>query len=82
MRGRALSGSEHRWEVALLGNDLNNEITIGNCVNAPLSNGIVFGGAPSGGATTHGAIDQLACNFERGRQIWLRFGLRPLAFGK
>ena len=27
-------------------------------------------------------LDQLACNFERGRQIWLRFALRPLAFGK
>ncbi len=43
----------------------------------PLANGIAFGGA-----TTHRAIDQLACNFERGRQIWLRFALRPLAFGK
>jgi hypothetical protein len=60
----------------------NNEITTGKCVNAPLSNGIILGGAPSGGATTSGAPDQLACNFERGRQIWLRLSLRPLALGK
>ena len=78
----ALSGSDHAWEVALIGNDVNNEITTGNCVNAPFSNGIILGGAPSGSASTSGAPDQLACNFERGRQIWLRFSLRPLALGK
>jgi iron complex outermembrane recepter protein len=39
-----LSGPDHRWEVALIGNDLNNEIITGNCVNAPLANGIILGG--------------------------------------
>jgi hypothetical protein len=29
-----------------------------------------------------GAPDQLACNFERGRQIWLGFSLRPLSLAK
>ena len=37
---------------------------------------------PDGARSTVGAADQLACNLERGRQIWLRFSLRPLALGK
>jgi hypothetical protein len=53
-----------------------------NCVNAPLANGIILGGAPSGGVSTSGLPNQLACNFERGRQVWLRFSLRPLALGR
>lgn len=69
----ALSGPERRWEVALIGNDLNDAITTGNCVNAPESNGIAFGGAPSGGVTSHGLVDEIACNFDRGREVWLRF---------
>jgi hypothetical protein len=39
---------------------------------SPLSLGTMTFGVGQG----WGAPDELACNFERGRQIWLRFSLR------
>jgi iron complex outermembrane receptor protein len=75
----ALRGANDAWEVALIGNNLNNEITTASCVNADSQNGTVFGGQLSGVATKGVAgSDELTCIAERGREIWVRFTFRPM----
>ncbi|MDB5972177.1 MAG: TonB-dependent receptor [Hydrocarboniphaga sp.] len=75
----SLSGHDDRWELALIGNNLNNAITTGNCVNAPLASGIAFGGEITGGTSSGPAgVDELACNAEPGRELWVRLTLRPV----
>lgn len=69
----------------MIGTDLNNEITTGNCVNGTFSAGVIFAGLSAqttGAATNKGPIDEITCNFDRGREVWIRFSLNPLAFWK
>jgi iron complex outermembrane receptor protein len=60
------------WELAFIGNDLNDAIMTSNCINAPLRSGLFFGGWK--GTTISGPFgqDQIACNFDPGRELWLR----------
>lgn len=71
-----LTTPKHDWEFAFIGNDLNDAITTGNCVNAPFANGLFFGGWK--GTTTSGPLgqDQLECNFDPGRELWFRVTYR------
>jgi outer membrane receptor protein involved in Fe transport len=69
----ALRGAGNAWEVALIGSNLENEITTGNCVNGNLANGVIFGGQLDGGPVGGPAgVDELACNAEPGRAVWVR----------
>ena len=73
----ALREADDRWEVALIGNNLGNEITAGVCSNSNTQNGTIFGGQLAGGETKGPAgSDELGCVAERGREIWLRLTLR------
>ena len=76
----ALQGKDDAWEIALIGNNLGNEITAGLCSNSNTQNGTILGGQLAGG-TAKGAAgsDELGCVAERGREIWLRVTFRPLA---
>ena len=69
----ALHDEDGRWEVSLLGNNLSNKITTGNCFNSNLQNGSFFGGQIQG-ARLPGAAggDEANCVAERGREIWVR----------
>jgi hypothetical protein len=79
----ALKAADDAWEVALIGNNLSNELISGNCVNANFQNGVVLGGQVSGGTTSGPAgIDELGCNVEPGRELWIRLTVKPLAFRK
>ena len=78
----SLKGPQDSYEVALIGKNLNNEITTGNCTNAAFASGGRVGSI-SGGATRNAAgVDELACQPDRGREVWLRLTLRPALFGK
>lgn len=73
----ALRGKDDMWEVALIGNNLTDELVTGNCVNANLANGAVLGGQITGGTTRGPAgVDEIQCNVEPGREIWLRLTLK------
>lgn len=71
------------WEVNLIGKNLNDEVTAGNCTNF---NG-VYGnlpttlttGSPDGSRGIAG-VDELTCIAERGRQLWLKVTIRPSAW--
>jgi iron complex outermembrane receptor protein len=66
-----------KWEVALIGNNLGNEITSANCFNSNSQNGVFFGGQVAGGLLPGPAgADEASCVAERGRELWLRATLR------
>ena len=75
----AVGAPNDSWEVALIGTNLTNKFTTGNCTQ--------FAGAtanilpPITGGTTRNAagVDELACIVEPGRQVFLRLTLRPAA---
>lgn len=74
----ALRGQNDAWEVALIGNNLSNEITAGLCSNSNTQNGTVFGGQLAGGPVKGPAgSDELGCVPERGREVWLRLTFKP-----
>ena len=78
--GVSLQSPNNVWEVALIGKDLNDKITSGNCVASPLETGATTAN-PSGVASrvqTLG-IDPAGCFVDPGREVWLRFTIRPFA---
>jgi iron complex outermembrane receptor protein len=76
----ALRSANDAWEVALVGKNMGDKITSGNCTVANVGNGAVFGGTIDGGATSGaGGIGETGCWTDRGREIWLRLTWRPLA---
>lgn len=75
----ALRGQDDAWELALIGNNLNNEITASLCTNSNSQSGTIFGGQIAGGPVKGPAgSDELYCVAERGREVWLRLTFRPM----
>ena len=73
----ALRGADDKWEVALIGTNLGNEITAGVCSNSNTANGTIFGGQLAGGPVKGPAgSDELGCVAERGRELWVRLTWR------
>ncbi len=73
----ALKESGGRWEIALIGRNLGNEMTVGRCANDNAQNGGILGGQISGAEVGGPAgQDEASCNVERGRQVWARFTWR------
>jgi iron complex outermembrane receptor protein len=74
-----LEGPRDRWEVALIGKNLNNSLTTGNCINFNGRGSQVpntqFAGTndpgPAGPAT-------IGCIMDRGREVWIRVAFKPL----
>src|SRR5207237_4536433 len=74
----ALRGPDERWELALIGKNITDKITMRSCSNSNLANGSLLGGQVTGGTTRGPAgIDEVGCRAERGREVWLRLTLRP-----
>jgi len=77
--GVTLQSPDKRWEVSLLGKNINDKIIAGFCSNSNYANGAILGGQITGG-TARGAagIDEMGCFSDPGREIWLRLTWRPL----
>ena len=74
-----LQGPNKHWEVALIGKNLNDALTCGTSTNLNHANGQVLGGQITGGTGVGPAgIDEVTCFVDRGRELWLRFTVRPL----
>lgn len=74
----ALRGADDRWEVALIGKNLTDRLTVGNCVNFNAANGQILGGQVTGGTTRGPAgVDEVGCFADRGREVWVRLTYRP-----
>jgi iron complex outermembrane receptor protein len=73
----ALKDRDGKWEVALIGKNLTNELTSGLCQATNAQNSIL-GGYVTGGTTRGPAgVDEVACYMDRGRELWVRLTLRP-----
>ncbi|CAN7229128.1 TonB-dependent receptor [Phenylobacterium sp. LjRoot219] len=74
----ALRGADERWEVALIGKNLTDRLTAGNCINFNAANGQILGGQVTGGTTRGPAgVDEVGCFADRGRELWVRVTFRP-----
>ena len=75
-----LLGPNDGWELALIGNNLNNALTTSQCSNSPSKTGVVLGGGTSGGTSSGLGSDSIECNVDRGRELWVRLTVKPLEF--
>jgi outer membrane receptor protein involved in Fe transport len=79
----SLKGKDDAWEVAFIGNNLTNKLTLGSASSANYAGGLFFGGVIKGGpGNAPGGDDEVFGYFDRGRELWIRLTLRPTAFGK
>jgi iron complex outermembrane receptor protein len=76
----ALRGRDDHWEVAAIGNNLSNKLYTGNCTNFNAEAGQVLGGQTTGTTLPPGpaGVDELTCQYNRGRAVYLRLTLRPV----
>ncbi len=74
-----LQGPKDRWEFALIGKNLNNALTTGNCGNANDQAALLPGTQITGTASGRGpaGTDEVGCWVDRGRAVWLRLTLKP-----
>jgi iron complex outermembrane receptor protein len=74
----SLQGRENRWEISVIGKNLNNRITTGACVNANTQGGGLPGTEITGTNDVGPAgRDEIGCIADRGRELWLRLTIRP-----
>lgn len=77
--GLTLRAASNVWEVALIGKNITNKVTTGNCLISSGTGG-TFVGIPSGMATPSPyGYDTTACFPDPGLAIWLRLTVRPFA---
>jgi iron complex outermembrane receptor protein len=82
--GVTLKGADDKWEIALIGKNLTDKIITSNCSATNFAGGIIlpFGGDNLGGVNpgAMGFAEEGCFADGPGRQIWVRFTMRP--FGK
>lgn len=73
----SLLGPEDKWEIALMGTNLEGKLIKGNCTNMNSANGVLFGGIVTGGSSRGPAgVEELVCDVASHRAVWLRFSMR------
>jgi iron complex outermembrane receptor protein len=73
-----LHGPRDRWELALIGKNIANKLTNGNCTTSDFQNGLLGGYITGGVGRGPNGIDEVLCFTERGREVWIRATFRPL----
>jgi iron complex outermembrane recepter protein len=75
--GLTLRAPNKRWELALIGKNINDRVISGNCNSAPLLTGAVLATPYGGTVRSPLGIDPAQCFADPGREIWLRLTVRP-----
>ena len=78
-----LRGPRDAWELSLIGNNIGDVLRAGYCANSDYQNTTVFTSfAQVTGAADNpsGKIDDVGCVVDSGRQVYLRFAVRPTEF--
>ena len=65
------------WEVAIIGNNLNNKVTSGNCASSAYKQGVIFANPSGTNTPSPYGYDAMTCFADPGREIWLRLTVRP-----
>lgn len=71
-----LKGPEDKWEFALVGKNLNDKITTGNCSNGNRMTGNAGGLITGGTARGIAGTDEIGCWADTGRELWVRATVR------
>jgi iron complex outermembrane receptor protein len=72
------SAKDDRWEVAVIGKNVGDKLTTSSCSNASVATGQILLPPTIGGTTRNAAgVDELVCDIDRGREIWLRLMYKP-----
>jgi iron complex outermembrane receptor protein len=76
-----LKSTDNRWEVALVGKNIGDKLTTGNCSASARSSGLFGGGITGGpaGGPGSGLIGEMGCYTDPGREVWIRLTVRPFA---
>jgi outer membrane receptor protein involved in Fe transport len=77
--GLTLAGRDNRWELAVIGKNVTNRYTAGNCSSSNTANGLLGGqitGSPTNAVGPAGT-DEGSCFMDPGRELWIRLTLRP-----
>jgi hypothetical protein len=72
-----LQGPRDRWEVALIGKNLNNALTSGNCTNANVQGDLLPDEITGTNLRGPAGVDEIGCWMDRGREVWLRVTFKP-----
>jgi iron complex outermembrane recepter protein len=74
-----LRSPDDKFELALIGKNLNNKLTCGTSASSDYANGVILpGGRITGGPSSGTAgIDEQSCFVDPGREVWLRLTVRP-----
>jgi outer membrane receptor protein involved in Fe transport len=73
----SLQSPNDRWEFAVIGKNLSDVISSGHCSTANFAAGAIFGGEITGGTGVGPAgIDEVVCNMDPGREVWIRLTLK------
>lgn len=73
-----LKSENDAWELALIGSNLTNRFTTGNCTITNYAGGQAFPGMVTGAPIQGPAgSDEVLCTYDRGRQVSLRLTIRP-----
>jgi iron complex outermembrane receptor protein len=78
-----LQGPNDHWEFSVIGKNLNNALTSGNCSNSNAQGGLLQGGEITGAITAPfrgpAGSDELGCWMDRGREVWLQVTYKPFS---
>jgi iron complex outermembrane receptor protein len=76
-----LRGPGDKWELALIGKNLNDKLTAGTCSTSDYAGGVIIPNVQITGGTSSGlaGIDQQGCFVDPGREVWLRLTVKPFA---
>ncbi len=75
-----LRGPGDHWEFSVVGKNLNDALTAGNCENSD-ARGAGLPGAEVTGTNRAGpaGVDSIGCYMDRGREVWLKVTFKPFA---
>jgi len=79
----SLRDADNAWEIALIGNNINDELTTGTCNPSATEAGVFFSDSSYGFREpdlSWAQEDELICTPDKGREIWLQLTLRPMSF--
>ena len=75
--GLTLQSPKDLWELAVIGKDVNDKLTSGNCVASPLETGATVSNPSGTPARSPFGIDPAGCWADPGREVWLRVTVKP-----